>query len=210
MALEIFLVLVQVASGITLGALSFIPSFIKPEGGLTSRGWRTFIVGAVILIGSTATIQFLSARSARLADQRLDQLMQTLVQCVMLPSAGTAQPPPPASTGRSLWISRPNADTTVQPTSEIRGQVSDRVSEVWVVVHPLGTSSYWVQPRVSWPRTGEWQTTGYFGRVGAVDGGKGFEILAVGDPANDLREGAILDQWPSARLVSDVVRVQRN
>jgi hypothetical protein len=206
--LDTALAIVQVASGIALGAMTFFPKLNKPGGGLTRRGWVVFGIAAASLVGSTVWIHVRSVRSARVADQRIDQLMQTMAQCVMTPSKGPAQPLP-ASTGPALHILEPPNGASVGPTADVRGQVSDSRAQVWVLVHPSDTSSYWVQRKVSVRDNGEWQVTCYFGRSGADDVGKRFEVLAVADPPSDLREGAILDQWPSARLVSDVVSVQR-
>ncbi|MGZ5441942.1 MAG: hypothetical protein ACXW5U_24655 [Thermoanaerobaculia bacterium] len=204
------LVIVQVISGVALGAISFFPALHKPGGcTLSPRGWLAFGLGTAILVASTASIQTLNARDAIAAQERLEQLMQTIARTVMTPSKGPALPVP-APTGQTLRIHEPpSGGATVDSIGRIRGQVSDSRGQVWVIVHPLGTSSYWVQPRISVGRTGDWQVTGYFGRSGPVDAGKLFEVLAVADPATELTEGAILEQWPSARLVSDVVTVRR-
>ena len=49
----------------------------------------------------------------------------------------------------------------------------------------------------------------HIGRPGSIDVGKAFEIRAVGNPDDELREGKILPNWPKARAISDVIEVTR-
>jgi hypothetical protein len=49
---------------------------------------------------------------------------------------------------------------------------------------------------------------GSFDRLGSVDSGKSFEVLAIVDAAVELGEGTILEQRPP-RLVSHAITVTR-
>lgn len=201
------LAVMQVISGVVLGAISFLPSLHK-NGGLSQKGWIVFGLGSMILIGSTVSVQVLSARAEDEAQKRIEDLMKLIADTVMTTTKGPAQQPPPP-TGEAVRILEPPDGDLVESTHVVRGRISDSVAQLWVVVHPLATSSYWVQPRVSIRRGGEWQVQAYFGRSGSMDVGKTFEVLAIVDPATELREGMILERWPASRLVSDMVSVTR-
>ena len=89
----------------------------------------------------------------------------------------------------------------------IEGLVSKPSAEVWVVIHPLAVSQYWVQPRVTVrPDSGKWKVKVYVGDPSS----KGlFEIRAVANPKIKLKEGMKLENWPETSAISNVVEVQR-
>ncbi|MGZ5462597.1 MAG: hypothetical protein ACXWLY_06540 [Thermoanaerobaculia bacterium] len=91
----------------------------------------------------------------------------------------------------------------------VEGTVSDPKAAVWIVVHPLEVSDYWVQPRISVRENGSWKVQINIGRTGPVDVGKLFEIRAVSNPKADVREGLVLDHWPESTSMSDVIEVTR-
>jgi hypothetical protein len=64
----------------------------------------------------------------------------------------------------------------------IEGYVADSRAQIWVVVHPLEVSDYWVQPPVTVHQDGTWAVQIYVGRPGWVDVGKRFEIMACAKP----------------------------
>lgn len=106
-------------------------------------------------------------------------------------------------------IKAPADKVSVPRRPIVEGSVSDPSATVWVVVHPLEVSDYWVQPRVTVRKNGSWKVQIHVGRPGSLDVGKTFEIRAVVDPEGELAEGKILQYWPKARAVSDVIEVTR-
>lgn len=108
-----------------------------------------------------------------------------------------------------IEISLPQDRTEVPERLYVEGTVIDPGSEVWVIIHPLGLSDYWVQPYVSVNDDGTWEVKTYTGRPGDTDGGKQFEIIAIANPTEELNEGEILNGWPDAQWSSEIVTVTR-
>jgi len=113
----------------------------------------------------------------------------------------------PESSGISILT--PKNSTIVPGRPIVKGTVRDRNSEVWVIIHPMEVSDYWVQPRTTVRGDGSWSVYVYIGRPGAVDVGKHFEIRAVANPKNKLREGKVLNYWPDADGLSPIIEVVR-
>jgi hypothetical protein len=103
---------------------------------------------------------------------------------------------------------RPENGSQVSVVTLLEGTVADPDANVWIVVHPLDTSAYWVQPRVT-TSDRRWTGLAFFGRSGDVDAGKAFEVRAFLAPFDTLREGDILGDWPDARGVSAPLAVRR-
>lgn len=110
---------------------------------------------------------------------------------------------------RQLRITAPADRAKVPERPVIRGKVLDPEIEVWLVVHPTEISEYFVQPRITVRENGDWRVRPYIGRSGTVDVGKEFEIMAVGNPEEKLREGKVLSNWPTAQCRSQVIEVIR-
>ena len=91
----------------------------------------------------------------------------------------------------------------------VKGTVSDPASTVWVIVHPLETGDYWVQPRVKVSDDGTWEVRIYIGRPGSIDVDKLFEVRAVANPTTKLQEGNVLGGWPKAKASSYVIELKR-
>jgi hypothetical protein len=108
-----------------------------------------------------------------------------------------------------LRINVPAQDERVPERPYVEGTVPDPRTTVWVVVHPMETSNYWVQPAVSVKEDRTWKVKIYVGRPGSVDSGSRFEIRAVANPRGRLSEGQVLDAWPDAQSESQVVGVTR-
>ena len=83
------------------------------------------------------------------------------------------------------------------------------VVKVWVVVHPVETGDYWVQPEVMKTGPNTWKVEAYFGRPGTIDGNRKYEIIAVGDPDKGLKEGDVFKAWPNGWWQSQVIGVVR-
>ncbi|HEX8651558.1 MAG TPA: hypothetical protein VF708_12020 [Pyrinomonadaceae bacterium] len=73
----------------------------------------------------------------------------------------------------------------------------------------MEVSDYWVQPPVTMREGGKWKVQIHIGRPGADDVGKHFEIMAVANPKNSLKEGDKLKEWPEAKWKSQVIEVIR-
>lgn len=109
-----------------------------------------------------------------------------------------------------LYLTAPPDRATVSERSFVEGRIADRSARVWVVVHPMETSDYWVQPPVSVREDGSWKVKVYIGRPGMVDVGQHFEITVCGNPRNIyLAEGMVLSWWPEAEWQSSVIEVVR-
>ena len=108
-----------------------------------------------------------------------------------------------------LTIQSPSSGGFVLERPIIEGTVSTDVSNLSIIVHPVETSDYWVQPEVTVRQNGEWICKIYIGRPGKIDVGKQFEIRAVANPERQLSEGQIFGEWPEAQWKSEVIQVIR-
>ncbi|MBM3300856.1 MAG: hypothetical protein FJY85_12990 [Deltaproteobacteria bacterium] len=108
-----------------------------------------------------------------------------------------------------MSILEPVDGQSVVERQYVSGKTTDSSAEVWVIIHPMEVSDYWVQPRTSVRDDGTWKVSAYVGRPGGIDVGRLFEIRAVANPKQDLREGQVLSYWPEAQWKSKVIEVKR-
>lgn len=108
-----------------------------------------------------------------------------------------------------IEIKSPPDNSKVPERPTVEGTIIDPSANISVVVHPMETSDYWVQPDVSIKKDGNWKVKIYIGRPGNLDIGKQFEIMAVGNPYSKLKEGDILSGWPDVEWKSPVIEVTR-
>ena len=108
-----------------------------------------------------------------------------------------------------LSIIEPKNGDSVPERPYVSGKVADPNAKVWVIVHPMEVSDYWVQQKVNVKKDGNWKVCIYIGRPGNEDVGKGFEIKAVASPKSDLKQGDMLSDWPGAEMESEIVEVTR-
>jgi hypothetical protein len=109
-----------------------------------------------------------------------------------------------------LRITKPEPGAAVVERPFVEGTVSDPNAEVWVIVHPMEMSEFWVQPAVTVKEDGTWKVQIYIGRSGGSDVGKYFEIMAVASPRTTLKEGKLeRPGWPKGEAKSQVVEVTR-
>ena len=106
-----------------------------------------------------------------------------------------------------ITITDPTEGSKVVHREYVKGTVSDSHADVWVVIHPVETSDFWIQPPVTVKNNGTWKVKAYFGRAGK-DIGKEFEIRAFANPVSALQEGKS-SNWPSSEARSDVIDVIR-
>ena len=118
-----------------------------------------------------------------------------------------------ASCEPCLTIIEPANGAKVSMRPLVRGNVCDKVVIVSVIVHPVETDDYWVQPPVTVEKGGSWHFRPYIGRGTPVDSGKAFEIRAVAGHKLDLKEAQRLSGWPGkeagAEEQSTIVNVTR-
>ena len=112
-------------------------------------------------------------------------------------------------TGEYISIFAPLANTPVRRRPLVEGWVEDSSAEVWVVIHPLTVSRYWVQPPVIVAPDGKWKTRVYIGRAGQEDVGVRYQIRAVANPEVELHENLVLNDWPVAEWSSPILEVVR-
>lgn len=108
-----------------------------------------------------------------------------------------------------LRITAPPDKSEVPERPFVEGTVADPKAKVWVIVHPMAVSDYWVQPSVAVKEDGTWKVKIYIGRPGSIDVGEQFEIMAVANPKVKLKEGDVLSGWPEAQGKSEVIEVTR-
>ena len=106
-----------------------------------------------------------------------------------------------------IVITTPSDNNYVEERPIVRGTINPS-APVWVIVHPVKTSNYWVQP-ISTVNGTNWSAQIYIGRPGSIDVGKHFEIKAFSVANNNLTEGVVLGRWPDAKDNSQVIEVIR-
>ena len=104
-----------------------------------------------------------------------------------------------------IIINLPVNNESVSQRPLIQGSVSNSSYEVWVIVHPMEVSDYWVQPKLTVRNNGIWKASIYIGREGNVDVGKHFEIMAIANPSEKIEGGMKLSYWPDAEEKSEIV-----
>lgn len=195
----VFLVLLQ-AVGVVLLAIAGL----RPGG----DRWIYLLIGTLLLLGTTGLDRYLTARAAEDFQRRFDELYKKLGAQVMTVPAPERPQRPPEPIGR-IQILEPVDGARVTPRYLVTGVAELPVREVRIVIHPLDTGAYWVQPLPTPGKDGRWSVLAYFGRSGDIDTGKVFEVMAVGDPDQVLEEGTVLAGWPKALQRSPAIRVTR-
>ncbi len=109
----------------------------------------------------------------------------------------------------SLEIIDPANGQSTEWRTKVTGKVSKPLAEVWVVVRPLETRDFWVQPKTTVQTNGEWEAMIYLGGKGKSHIGKVFDIRAIANPVDTLKEGLVFPGWPRAEAKSDLIRVAR-
>jgi hypothetical protein len=185
-----------VAAGIVL----FVPSFMWREGKedeLRKKiDWQTEKIDRL-----TEKIDWLTEK----IDLRNKTITELLAQLPRVEEPG----PRPKATGTELTIKAPADGSMTSWRVSVEGSSADPGATVWLVVHPMDVSAYWIQAAVNVKKDGRWNGSVYIGRTGGLDMGKEFEILALANPTEEVKEGAVLGRWPKAQWYSDVVTVVR-
>lgn len=118
--------------------------------------------------------------------------------------------PTPAVNTQQLkvFITEPQDGATVLVRPFVTGTVADPSARVWVIVHPTEVGDYWVQQAASLRDDKTWRVQTYVGEPNTPAGTR-FEIRAVANPKAQLSEGKVLDRWPEAQWMSQVIEVVR-
>lgn len=114
----------------------------------------------------------------------------------------------PTPTPISLKITAPANNAQIAYRPFIEGTISNADATVWVILHPMAISVYYVQPPVTGRGDGTWKVQIYAGDQNAGIGDR-FEIMAVVNPQQSLKEGQQLSAWPIASSKSNVIEVIR-
>jgi len=109
----------------------------------------------------------------------------------------------------SIQITAPENEASVTWRPTVEGKVSSPNATVWVIVHPVNTGGYWVQPSVGVGGDGKWRVQIYVGRAPDADVDLHFEIMAIAQPKANLKEGDVLSAWPTAEAKSQIIDVIR-
>jgi hypothetical protein len=113
-----------------------------------------------------------------------------------------------ASENIEIRITSPVEGAKVPERPLIEGTVSGSKADVWVIIHPMEISTYFVQPSVTVKETGKWKVKVYVGK-GNQGKGQQFEIMAIANPKSNLKEGDQLSKWPDSGAKSQVIEVTR-
>jgi hypothetical protein len=116
---------------------------------------------------------------------------------------------PSLDASRLLVISAPCGGDQVSPRHFVEGIVSVPNANVWVIIHPMEVTDYWVQPSVTVREGGRWKVLCYFGEPGQPHSGKHYQVIAVTNPKEKLKEGQLYPNWPESESRSQVVEVIR-
>lgn len=179
------------------------------SGNLTLRGRTCLAVGALSLVAFIVGDAVSKELTERRHQREIGALFTQLSRLVMLVEAKGLQLPPAQPATAFVSIQEPGNREAVRFRHRVKGTIEDPAVNVWLIVHPLDTGAYWVQPRVVTGRTGTWETEAYFGRPSNIDVNREFEVLAVADPTEELQEGQVLLNWPESKWRSSIVTVVR-
>lgn len=211
--MDALLTIAQVASGMLLALIGLLRSTYDHETKkMKIWGWILLIVAFISLVSATIIKdQKNAAREKKLywrIDELREKLFTALVPEVMESRKEISKIRAPKPTTK-LQILIPKNNTEVPARTYVEGYVLDPKAKVWLIIHPMETSAYWVQPSITVRKDGNWKVAAYLGRSGSIDVGKQFEIMAVANPRVGLKEGDVLDGWPEAQWNSQVIEVVR-
>jgi hypothetical protein len=204
-------------------------TFDPGKGKLKTLGWIFMGVGAVSLLTSLwmnasrhrddeerlqeqlKEIRTLNEKTGQLMEttQRQQNKLYDVLSSIVMKTPKGVGASVLRQTTSDIRIAFP-LDKSEQPSrSYVEGNISDPLTTVWVVVHPIETGAFWVQPIAGVKKNGDWKTLMYLGRTGNIDVGKRFEIMAVAKPKVALNEAEVLNEWPEAQWRSQMIEVIR-
>ncbi len=208
MWLEFIIVVLQSLSVVALGVVGILEATKRSNDRLNRMGKALLVSAALTYVCSTSILYGLAAATQERLMKRIEGLQTKLLDQVMRAPPEITPRAPEKKPSTDLEISVP-VSGVVNWRPVVEGRVTDPKAEVWVIVHPVGLSSYWIQPPVTVRRDGTWRVSVYIGRAGDIDTGKEFEIMAIADPKESLTEAQVFSEWPKAKWRSDIVTVVR-
>ena len=118
-----------------------------------------------------------------------------------------------ASRPNGLLMHRPYTRQTVSRRPVVEGNVSN-ADTVWIVVRPVGSDEYYIQPPIKVEYDGTWRSQIYVGTVGKDNIGSAFQIRAFVNPAGAFKvleeyERHVFNGWPEAELSTGIVEIVR-
>jgi hypothetical protein len=106
-----------------------------------------------------------------------------------------------------IHITSPKDMDSVSQRHLVTGTVSDTTAIIWVVIHPMVTSDFWIQPKVN-KRGNSWNVTVYIGdETHGI--GEQFELSAIVNPRKTLKETMKFQEWPESESKSEIIEVTR-
>jgi hypothetical protein len=107
----------------------------------------------------------------------------------------------------TLTISTPAENARVNHREIVRGKVLDPTAKVWVIVRPMATADFYVQPPVDVNNDGTWGVQVYIGESPGSNTNERFKILAIANPKQQLKGSEKLNTWPEAQWRSRLIEV---
>ena len=201
------------AVGVIILAIVGLLRWTKKNNRINIHGWILLILGTLLYTSTTV----IEKRDNNKADQelkititRLEKIMgkyYDLLYAKKYPKEVSLRLPEKPS--NQIQIKTPEEGSEVHWKTYVKGIIANTKATVYLIVHPLDVSGYWVQPDVTVSKDGTWKGMVYLGQSGDIDIGKDFEIMAVANPKIKLNEGHVLGVWPRGQWNSQVIQVTR-
>lgn len=208
--------ILTIIQGVSVVVLTVIGLFDVTYDHVTKKlrtfGWILLTVASIIFISTTVIKEIETNRREERLHQQTDEIREKLFSLLatrVMEGPKEVFPTPTPKPTEQIQIISPQNSSQVSARTYIEGWVSEPHAKVWLVIHPMEVSSYWVQPTITVRRGGNWKVMAYLGRSGNIDVGKQFEIMAVANPKVSLKEGDVLGGWPEAQWSSQVIEVTR-
>lgn len=103
-----------------------------------------------------------------------------------------------------ILITSHASNTQIPRIVNLSGTVSHADARVFLIVHPLGSYSYYVQPLGN-SAQGRWSASAIVGREGRRSKGREFEVRVAADLTGTLAQGDKLSGWPDVGGLSGPV-----
>ena len=103
-----------------------------------------------------------------------------------------------------ILITSHASNTQISRVVNLSGTLSHPDARVFLIVHPLGSYTYYVQA-LGQNRQGRWSATAIVGREGRRSKGREFEVRVAADLVGTLAQGDKLSGWPDVGGLSGPV-----
>lgn len=85
-----------------------------------------------------------------------------------------------------------------------------RTSHIYLLVHPLAVTDWWVQPRFIYDAPGKWHCTAQIGQSPNQNNGQEFELIVLVNPNPDLLPVKQLQNLPTSPSQSTSITLVKN